>query len=201
MVLPQPRFLRRAPLCAAFAAVLAFASCAAPPRETFDLAAGAPKPLTAAQLRRGSAAVVVETPRASEVVTSNRFVMRNEGGDLAYLAGAQWADLAPRLVQARLIAALARSGIDAAYPGASAALRLQTELRRFEIDMTRQAAVVEITARLVAEQSGARLGEASFVGEAPAPHTLAPDAANAFDAALERAASRLSAWVRAVQPR
>jgi cholesterol transport system auxiliary component len=192
-------FLRRAGVCAVFAAALAFAACAPTPRAIFDLAASAPKPLKATQLRSAGAAVIVETPQASEFVASDRFVIRNEGGDLAYLADAQWADLAPRLVQARLIAALAKNRVDAAFPGASGALRLQTELRRFEIDMTRQAAVVEIAARLVFEQSGARLGAADFVGEAPAPHIFASQAASALDAALERATSRLSLWVRSVR--
>jgi cholesterol transport system auxiliary component len=199
MLLLQLVFLRHSRLCASFAAVLAVSACATPPRATFDLAAGAPKPLHAAQLRNDPATIVVETPKASELVDSDRIVIRDEGGGLAYLADAQWADLAPRLVQARLVAALGKNGVDAAYPGASAALRLQTELIRFEIDTAHQAAVVEIAARLASERTGALLGAARFVGEAPAPHTFAPEAANALDAALERAASRLSLWVRAAR--
>jgi cholesterol transport system auxiliary component len=200
MSLLQPVFLRQARLSAAFAAALAVSACAAPPRATFDLATGAPKPLHAAQLRSEPATIVVETPKASELVDSDRIVIRDEGGDLAYLADAQWGDLAPRLVQGRLVAALEKNGVDAAYPGASAALRLQTELVRFEIDTARRAAVVVIAARLASERTGAGLSAARFVGEAPAPHTYAPEAANALDAALERAASRLALWTRAARP-
>lgn len=190
-------FWRRAGLRrAALVAFPLLASCAAAPRETFDLAAGAPKPLRAVELRSGTAAVVVETPEASELIDSNRFVIRSAGGDLAYLADAQWADLAPKLVQARLVAALMRGGVDAAYPGASGALRLESELRRFEIDEGRGSAVVEIAARLSSESSGARRAAAIFSGEAPAPHTLAPDAARALATALDSAAQALVSWTR-----
>lgn len=180
----------------AFVSGLVLASCGAAPRETFDLAASAPRRLNAMRLRAGTAAIIVEAPKASEIVDSDRIVIRNESGDLAYLEGAQWADLAPRLVQSRLIETLGKSGVDAAYPGAVGRLRLATELRRFEIDEARGAAVVELSARLADESSGAGRGAATFTGEAPAPHSQGSYGARALDAALERAASQIAAWAR-----
>ena len=130
-------------------------------------------------------------------VASDRLVIRGAAGDLAVLADAQWADRLPRLVEARLITRLRAGGVDATFPGAVASYRLTSELRRFEIDSAREIAVVEIAARLSSESNGARRGEAVFVGEAPAPHTLGPDAVRALDAALDQASARLVAWTRA----
>ncbi|HMK89530.1 MAG TPA: ABC-type transport auxiliary lipoprotein family protein [Methylocystis sp.] len=193
----EERFSRRAGLgCAAFAGCLALAACASSPRQTFDLAAGAPKPPRAEELRSGTAAVIVDTPQASELVDSSRFVIRTAGGELAYLENAQWSDRAPKLVQARLVSALARGGVDAAFPGASGALRLETTLNRFEIDEAQGRAIVEITARLEVESSGARRAAAIFSGEAPAPHTLPAEAAQAFEAALDSSAEAIVRWTR-----
>ena len=183
-------------LGAALAAGSLLLSCGAPPRETFDLAATAPLPLKAAQLRPGTAAIIVEAPKASELVDSNRIVIRNGSGEVAYIEGAQWADLAPRLVQARLIEMLSKGGVDAAYPGAVGRLRLAMELRRFEIDEARGAAVIELSARLSDENSGAARGAATFAGEAPTEHTQGPYAARALEAALERMGPQMVAWAR-----
>ena len=171
-------------------------SCGAAPRETFDLASSAPLPLKATQLRPGTAAIVVETPKASDLVDSNRIVIRNGSGEVAYIEGAQWADLAPRLVQARLIEMLSKGGVDAAYPGAVARFRLAMELRRFEIDEARGAAIVELSVRLADEDSGAGRRAATFAGEAPTVHTQGPYAAHALDTALERVGAQIVAWAR-----
>lgn len=195
-LLRPARALAGAPLPGLCVLALALVSCAAASRQTFDLSAGAPLPPGARRLHEGTAAVVVEVPKASELVDSDRLVLRDASGAMSYLADAQWSDLAPRLVQARLIAQLGSSGVDAAYPGAVATRRLATALRRFEIDTGRQIAVVEIAARLSSEQSGTLRGAAIFVGEAPAPHTLPTDAAHSLDAALGDAAAQVAAWAR-----
>ena len=182
-------------VCRGLAALLALAGCAAAPRETFDLS-GASK-ISAARLSAHGGGVAVAEPVATQPTASDRLVVRGAAGDLSVLEGAQWADRLPRLVQARFIARLNASGVDAVFPGALAAYQLTSELRRFEIDAPRQIAVVEIAARLSSDRTGAKRASAVFVGEAPAPHTLGPDAAHALDAALNQALDRLVAWTRA----
>jgi cholesterol transport system auxiliary component len=174
---------------------LALAGCAATPRETFDLS-GASK-IAASRLSARAGTVEVAEPVASQPVASDRLVIRGAAGDLAVLSDAQWADRLPRLAQALMIERLRAGGVDASFPGAVASYQLTSELRRFEIDAAREIAVVEIAVRLSREANGARRGETVFVGEAPAPHTLGPDAARALDAALSQASSRLAAWTRA----
>jgi cholesterol transport system auxiliary component len=177
------------------ALVLALAGCSAAPRETFDLS-GASQVAGARLSERGGTVEVAE-PVALQPTASDRLVIRGAAGDLAVLSDAQWADRLPRLVEARLIARLRAGGVDATFPGAVVSYRLTSDLRRFEIDAAREIAVVEIAVRLSSASNGARRGEAVFVGEAPAPHTLAPDAARAFDAALNQASTQLVAWTRA----
>ena len=142
------------------------------------------------------AAIAILEPSASAIIDTNRFVIRGEGGDLAYLADAQWSDTVPRLVQTRLIDRLASRGLNAVRPGDGAPFRLSTELRRFEIDQGRDTAIVEIVARVSSEKDSARVKEKVILGEAPAPHTLGPDAARAYEAALDTAADRLASWLR-----
>jgi cholesterol transport system auxiliary component len=186
------RLIQRGRLCtaAALCAALALAGCSTP-RETFDLP---PESLTVRGVH-GSAIAILE-PSASAIIDTNRFVIRGEGGDLAYLANAQWSDTVPRLVQTRLIDRLASRGLNAVRPGDGAAFRLSTELRRFEIDQGRETAVVEIVARVSSDKDSARVKEKVILGEAPAPHTLGPEAARAYEAALDAAVERLASWLR-----
>jgi cholesterol transport system auxiliary component len=174
---------------------LALVGCSAAPRETFDLS-GASLVVGSRLAERGGT-VVVHEPVALQPTASDRIVIRGAAGELSVLSDAQWADRLPRLVEARLITRLRTGGVDATFPGGLASFRLTSDLRRFEIDAARELAVVEIAVRLSSESNGARRGEAVFVGEAPAPHTLGPDAARALDAALNEAATRLVAWTRA----
>ena len=186
------RLKRKERLCAAatLCAALALAACATP-RETFDLP---PEALTIGRVH--GAAIAILEPSASSIIDTNRFVIRGEGGELAYLADAQWSDTVPRLAQTRLIDRLTSRGLNAVRPGDGAAFRLSTELRRFEIDQGRETAIVEIVARVSSDKDSARVKEKVILGEAPAPHTLGPDAARAYEAALDAAADRLASWLR-----
>ena len=173
------------------AALAALSGCGSSPRESFDLSLGSPK---SAAIRVAGPTLAVAEPKALSFIDSNRLLIRGADGDLSYLADAQWADRLPRLVQARLVERLARSGIDAVQPAGVITYQLATDLKRFEIDSARGVAVVEITARLLNNRSGARIGEADFLGEAPASHTMGREAAFAFETALNDAAAQLAAW-------
>jgi cholesterol transport system auxiliary component len=174
-------------ICAAFA----LAACSSP-RETFDFS---PDVLVRGHVH--GAAIAVQEPGASAIIDTNRFVIRGEGGELAFLADAQWSDTVPKLVQSRLIDLLMARGVNAVRPGdGSAAYRLSTELRRFEIDSGRETAIVEFVARVTNEKDAGRVSEKVFLGEAPAPHTLGPEAARAYEAALDAAVDRLASWLR-----
>jgi cholesterol transport system auxiliary component len=191
----RPRGFRRRKW-ALVGAFLALCGCGATPRETFDLQGASVFEKTHLSKLNQRAALSVAEPTADQLLNSNRLVVRQEAGNLAYLADAQWADRAPRLVQARVISRLVRGGVDAAFPGGVVWYDLTTELRRFEIDAPRGVAVVEIAARISSDQSGALRGAAVFLGEAAVQHTQGPQAANALDEALDRATAQLVVWTR-----
>jgi cholesterol transport system auxiliary component len=197
---PDPRHDGASPLrfpilgLAVLVAVLS--GCGAPPRATFDLRdASLPEPTHVSSPKR-KALVRVAEPAAEQLLNSNRLAIREAGGSLGYLADAQWADRAPRLIQGRLVARLLGDGVDASFQGGATGYLLTTDLRRFEIDAARGVAVVEMAARLSDDKSGALRGEAVFSGEAPAPHTTGPDAAHALESALQPVAGELAVWVR-----
>lgn len=133
-------------------------------------------------------------PDAIPPVNSDRIVIRTGPNEVANLAGAQWADRLTRLVQARLVEGFDDSGIAAAPPGMSADVMLATEIRRFEIDVGQQSAVVEIAARIIDASSDRQRAARVFVGEAPAPHTTGSDAARALREAMETTIRQIAQW-------
>lgn len=170
------------------------AGCAQAPRETFDLSSE-PVALRSVGLRSGSV-VFVAQPVASFPTASDRVVVRAENDSIAVLPGVQWSAPLPGLLQARLVEAMQRSGLSASE-NIGGPTRLQTDLRRFEIDIGRNLAVVEIAAQLVDDRSGRVRAARLFVAEAPAPdHTGAP-AVRALSEAAAQAAARLAQWARA----
>lgn len=176
-------------------AALTLAGCAEPPRQTFDLAG----PVSGARAApRGSgAALVVREPAAVAPTSTERVVVREADGSVAVLPGVQWSERLPRLFQNRLIGALQGAGVSAAQFSVGATVALATDVRRFEIDVARDVAVVEIAARLVDDRSGATRAAQLFEAESPAPgHTGAP-AVHALGEAAAKAAARIAAWARA----
>ena len=175
--------------------VLALAACAQAPRETFDLSgtSGAGRVIAA----RGGAALSVSEPTAVAPTSSDRVVVRDADGSVAVLPGVQWSEGLPRLFRDRLIEALQRAGVSAARINVAANRSLATDVRRFEIDVARDRAVVEIAVRIVDDASGSTRAAKAFTAEWPAPtHTGAPAVHALGDAAAE-AAARIAAWTRA----
>ena len=94
------------------ASACALASCALitpkeAPRETFDISA----PTSFSGVRGGSRAqILVKSPTALKSLDSDRIVVKPAPTVVTYLAGAQWADTVPRLIQAKLVEAFENSG-------------------------------------------------------------------------------------------
>lgn len=166
--------------------------CAAPARQTFDLSL----PSAPASVAAGGAALAVREPIAVAPTNSDRVTVRGADGGVYVLPDVQWSEELPGLLRNRMIGALQGAGVSAARISAGANRALATDIRRFEIDVARDVAVVEIAARLVDEASGATRAAQIFAAEAPAPeHTGAP-AVHALTEAAAQALSRLAAWAR-----
>lgn len=182
--------LRRAFFCLIL--TLSTAGCATAPRQAFDLAAAAG---ALPRAERGGPALVVREPTAAPPTSSARIVLRDVDGSVFILPESEWSAPLPRLLRDRMIEALQRAGVAAAAYGL-AGTALSTEIRRFEIDVARNMAVVELSARLVDANTGASRVAQSFVAEAPAPeHTGAP-AVMALTEAAGQALAKLASWTR-----
>ncbi len=133
---------------ALLASALAISACGgAPQRDTFDLAGlDGGRALT----RPLRTTLAVAEPQAIQPVNSDRIIIRTGPNEIANLAEAQWVDRLPRLVQSRLIEGfdVGRSTGSVVRPGEAAERILATEIRRFEIDVAREEAVVEISAKI-----------------------------------------------------
>lgn len=178
----------------ALVAVMAFAltGCAQPSRQAFDLA-GALDPVRAA--RAGGPALAVREPLATPPTSSERIVVRDVDGSVAVLPDVQWTTRLPRLLQDRLVQSLQRVGISAS-PVSFGAEALATDVRRFEIDVARSVAVVEIAARIIDVNTGASRASQNFVAETPVADRTGPPAALALTQAAGDAMSRIGAWAR-----
>jgi cholesterol transport system auxiliary component len=172
--------------------VLALAACGGgSPPLTFDLDAA--REFGGVENSRG--ALAVYEPAAALPVDSQRIVMRTGPDTVAYLKGAQWADRLPALIQTRLIEsfenahslrAVGRTGLVATYS-------LQSEIRRFEADVPRGLARVEISVRIVGG-NGAILTSKVFAAEAPAAADDAATVTSALDRALADVLRQIVLW-------
>lgn len=169
------------------------AACATAPRETFDLAVDAGA-LRSVALRSGPA-VYVPAPAAVAPTSSDRIVVRAADDSVTVLPGVQWSDPLPRLFQRRLIEALQKCGLSAsAENGAQTTLR--TDVRRFEIDVSRNLAVIEVSVELMGGGGRARAARI-FVEEMPAPDHVGSQAARALSAAAAGVTLQIGQWTRA----
>jgi cholesterol transport system auxiliary component len=177
---------------AAMALALPLAACATAPSATFDLSAVA----ASRPARALGAQVVVNEPVATAPVDSDRIVVRPTPDTIATLKGAQWTERLPRLIQTRLLQSFENARLlrFVSRPDGRvvAAFSLNTEIRRFDTDLSRSEAVVEISVKLVEEGAGRIAAAKIFSARAP---VAADDAAPAaLDAALGEVMGRIVVW-------
>ncbi|OJY02829.1 MAG: hypothetical protein BGP04_04950 [Rhizobiales bacterium 62-17] len=177
---------------------LAVAACGGSPSATFDLS-----PASGATGRAGRGQLAVSEPVAISPFDSERIVVRAGAGadQVAYLKGAQWTDRLPRLLQSRLVQtfengrllrAVGRSGDKIA-----ADYSLTSEIRHFEIDVATSTAVVEISAKLVSEQTGRIRAARIFRAQVPGSAADGAQASVALDAALSQVMREIVRWASA----
>lgn len=187
---------RGAGLACALALSLALAACSATPVPTYNLTA----PTGFAAGGGGSGQLVVVAPTALAVLDTDKIVVEPGGGQVTYLAGAQWSDRLPALLQARAIQAfengsklrrVARPG-----DGVNADYQLVTDIRAFGLRITPEGpvAVVELSAKLIGNQSGRILAAQVFKAAVPAAGTSGEAATQALDQATDQVLVALVRW-------
>ncbi|RDJ23061.1 ABC transporter [Bosea caraganae] len=161
---------------------------------TFDLSA----PRDFGKLKGSRAAVVVNEPTTVQTLDSDRVIVKDSTGALSFLGGAQWADRVPKLVQIRLIQTFENGSRIASVsrPGERIVpdYQLNTDIRAFNIDTASGSAVVEITAKLVADKTGHIQRARLFTARVPAGAVDGPGAAQALDQALSQVLIQIARW-------
>ena len=178
----------------AMALVLPLAGCASGPDATFDLSAA----LFGKPVRALRGPLAINEPVATSPADSDRIVVRPTPDTLAAIKGAQWAEPLPRLVQTRLLQSFenARLQRSVSRPDGRVAAHysLNTEIRRFDLDLSRGEAVVEISARLVEEGAGRIAAAKIFSARLQAAGEDGASAALALDAALADVMGQIVLW-------
>ncbi len=172
------------------------AGCGGPTPTTFDLSA----PSGFGKVGGSRAVMVVAEPTAVQALDSDRVIVRDSSGALSFVGGAQWADRIPALVQARLIQTFENASRVAfvAAPGQRIQpdVQLNTNIRSFNIDAASGMAVVEITARIVGDQSGKIQRARLFSARVPAGAVDGAGATQALDRALSQVLIEIVRWAR-----
>lgn len=186
----------RARAAVALALGLLLSACAAAPVPTYNLTA--PSAFSAGG--GGSGQLVVVAPTALAVLDTDKIVVEPGGGQVTYLADAQWSDRLPALLQARMIQAfengsklkrVARPG-----DGVNADYQLVTDIRAFGLRITPEGpvAIVELSAKLIGNQSGRILAAQIFKAGVPAAGTSGEAATRALDEATDKVLVALVRW-------
>lgn len=167
------------------------------PPDTYDL------PMTSVGRAKGvvAAQLTVRQPVALRSLDTDRILVREGAGRLAYYPTAAWGDRLPNVVQARLAASLEEAGRFRAIitngEGLSAEYGLAVEIRAFEVRVqpgsTR--AVVDFYVKMVDERRNEVVASKQFSAEAPATRDDVLSGVNALREAFQKVTSDVVRWV------
>ncbi len=171
--------------------------------ETYDLtAAHTAKPAAARKL---PLYVAVGIPNTARPLDTDQILVRDGGGRLSYFPGSAWGDRLPRLVQLRLVQALADSG---RFRGAGASqdripgdVTLTIDMRSFNIEVAggRAEAVVDFVVKIVSERRGRVIATRQFAVKAPAAKDDAAAGVSALNEAFGQLADEVVTWAAAAR--
>lgn len=162
--------------------------------ETFDLSV----PRDIPQGRGSAAQILVPEPLALRALDTERIVVRPRPTEINYLAGAQWSDRLPKLIQTRLLQTFENSGRvrAAGRPGQGLLIDYQvvSDIRAFEFDVDAKRAVIEISVKLMNDKTGRVVATEVFRSETEADRDDAKAIAGALDTALDRQLRGILDW-------
>jgi cholesterol transport system auxiliary component len=185
-----------------FTVLLLLGGCAALRGNPEPYAVYAPPPAAVAKSSTAPATwqLVVDLPRASDALSGNRIAVMPTAGVIQVYPDARWRDPVPQLVQGLLVQAFEDSGRISGVAAAGAGLRadysLALELRAFGIAYRDAGpdAVVEVSAKLLDENSRRVVAARVFDATLPAGGEGAAAAAAAIGQALDRMLPALVDW-------
>jgi cholesterol transport system auxiliary component len=142
--------------------------------------------------------LIVTEPTALAAFEDDKVVVRPQPGETAALDDAQWEDRLPKLIQARLIQSFENANrlrrVGRPEDKLAIDFVLVSNVRRFEISVADQSAVVEISAKIVRERTGRIMGARVFRAVVPAPATRGKGAVAALNEAFIKVATQVVLW-------
>lgn len=202
MLLPFPASLRAAlALAAAFAASACQGLIPGASRDPPRLYELTPKSTFDPRLPRVRSQLVVETPDSASGLQTSRIAVKQKPTTLDYYARSEWTDLAPRLVQTKLIESFENTGKIVAVGREGSGLRsdyvLKSELRHFEAqlyDAEKPQIRVVINVKLVKMPAREIIANRSFERTHPIGKADVDELVEGFDEALGGALKRIVEW-------
>jgi len=193
------------PAALALAAALAASACQGlipgatrdPPR-LYELT---PKSTFDPTLPRVRSQLVVESPESASGLTTSRIAVKQRPTTLDYYARSEWTDLAPRLVQTKLIESFENSGKIVSVGREGSGLRsdyiLKSELRHFEAqlyDTEKPMIRVVVNVKLVRMPAREIVANRSFERTHKLEAASIDQIVEGFDEALGGALKRIVEW-------
>ena len=188
----------RAALVAVLAATLTACGSTQAKNDTFALTSIATADGPSARSRQ----ILVPQPSALKALDGEQIVIRPSTSEIQYLAGAQWSDSLSKMVQAKLVQAFENTGRlgGVGMPGQGLAIDYQivTDIRAFEVQTAgADAAVVEISAKLLNDRNGTVRAQKVFRATAPVGGTGNTAFVKALDAAFAAVTADIVGWTLA----
>ncbi len=163
--------------------------------DTFDLSATVAGDGPAAKSRQ----ILVPQPTTLNALDSNQILVRVSSSEIQYLSNSQWGDKLPRMVQSKLVEAFENThklgGVGVPGQGLAIDYQVVTDIRSFEIDTSgRQAAVVEISAKILNDRSGTIKAQSVFRKVVPVSGSSNADFVKALNVAFAGVAGDIVDW-------
>ncbi|MCW5770650.1 MAG: membrane integrity-associated transporter subunit PqiC [Rhodospirillaceae bacterium] len=190
---------------AALAAALALTACQSlipgatrdPPR-LYDVT---PKSTFDSKLPGVRSQLIVETPESAAGLTTSRIAVKQKPTTLDYYARAEWTDLAPRMVQTKLIESFENTrkivGVGREGSGLRSDYILKSELRHFEAqlyDTAKPLVRVVVNVKLVKMPAREIVANRSFERTYTLDSAAIDDIVGGFDEALGAVLKRIVEW-------
>ena len=168
-----------------------------PAPDTYDLTA----PQNFPGLRGGTRAqLLILEPSAVKVLDGQEIVVKPSSSEVQYLHNAQWSDLLPKLVQARLIETFENTNKTRAVakPGDGLVIDYQmvSNIRAFQANVGGgiSEARVAISVKLVSDRTGKVVRTKVFEAAQPLATTSGIDVVTALNTAFDSVSRELVAW-------
>jgi cholesterol transport system auxiliary component len=143
--------------------------------------------------------LIVPEPTSLRWLDTDKLTVKPNAAEINYMGEAQWSDRLPRLLQARLIETLERSGrfraVTRPGSGIDPDYQVLIEIRDFEAIVAEPSEVyINLSVKLVPARSGRTAAERVFEARAPLSSVDAPSVAAALNVALGQVLQEIAQW-------